>query len=150
VFRYAHSWLWHMVAGFLFWDGSQNTTSWLVLLILCLEWDAIATYNWGLLHWLGCTIRCSMGSLWVVWTPTLEVACTSYRSGCGNVSRSLGRTVTALRYALIYLFSLYIIYVNCVLVRIWNLIFSHGHLRTWNRNPCWVTAGRGSQTSHAP
>jgi hypothetical protein len=75
---------------------------------------------------------------------------TSCKSRCGSVSRSLGRTVMTFRYALIYFFSLYIIYVNYVLVRIWNLIFSFGHLRTQNRNPCWVTAGQGSQTSQAP
>jgi hypothetical protein len=43
MFRYALAWLWHMVVGFLFSDGSENTTSWLVLPILRLEWDAIAT-----------------------------------------------------------------------------------------------------------
>jgi hypothetical protein len=43
-----------MVVEFLFSDSSGNTTSWLVLLILCLEWEAIATYSWGFaaLAWL--------------------------------------------------------------------------------------------------
>jgi hypothetical protein len=36
-----------MVVGFLFLDGSGKTTSWLVLPIIRLEWDAIATYNGG-------------------------------------------------------------------------------------------------------
>jgi hypothetical protein len=54
VFRYAWAWLWHMVAGFLFSDGSRNIISWLVLPLLHLEWDVIVTYNWGLgtLAWL--------------------------------------------------------------------------------------------------
>jgi hypothetical protein len=43
--------------------------------------------------------------------PTLEVARTSYISECGSVSRSLGRIVMTLRYALSYFFSLYIFYV---------------------------------------
>jgi hypothetical protein len=43
-----------MVAGFLFADGSGNTISWLVLLLLRLEWDVIGMYSWGLaaLAWL--------------------------------------------------------------------------------------------------
>jgi hypothetical protein len=43
-----------MVARFFFSDGSGNTTSWLVLPILCLEWEAIATYSWesAALAWL--------------------------------------------------------------------------------------------------
>jgi hypothetical protein len=54
VIRYARAWLWHMVVGFLFSDGSGNTISWLVLPILCFNWDVIATYNWGsaALAWL--------------------------------------------------------------------------------------------------
>jgi len=54
VQRYARAWLWHMVAGFLFPDGSGNTISWLLLPILRLEWDMIATYSWGsaTLAWL--------------------------------------------------------------------------------------------------
>jgi hypothetical protein len=48
VFRYARAWLWHMVADFLFVDGSGNTISWLVLQLLRLEWDVIGTYSWGL------------------------------------------------------------------------------------------------------
>jgi hypothetical protein len=46
---------------------------WLVLLILRLEWDAIATYSWGALHWPSCTIRCAMGSRGVVPMSTSEV-----------------------------------------------------------------------------
>jgi hypothetical protein len=43
-----------MVVGFLFSDGSGNAISLLVLPILCLEWDMIATYSWGsaALAWL--------------------------------------------------------------------------------------------------
>jgi len=54
VQRYARAWLWHMVAGFLFSDGSGNTISWMVLPILRLEWDVIATFSWGsaVLAWL--------------------------------------------------------------------------------------------------
>jgi hypothetical protein len=37
VFRYARAWLWHMVVGFLFSDGSRNIISWLVLPLLRLE-----------------------------------------------------------------------------------------------------------------
>jgi hypothetical protein len=42
-----------------------------------------------------------------------KVAHTSYKSGCGSVSRSLGHTITTLRYVLIS-FSLYIFYVSCL------------------------------------
>jgi hypothetical protein len=45
VFRYAQGWLWHMVVGFLFLDGSGNIISWLVLPLLRLEWDVIGTYS---------------------------------------------------------------------------------------------------------
>jgi hypothetical protein len=62
---YAQAWLWHMVAGFHFSAGSGNTISWLVLSILYLEWDVIATYNWG-----------SAALAWV------------YHSLCDRVSRS--------------------------------------------------------------
>jgi hypothetical protein len=65
VLRFTRAWLWHMVAEFLFSDGNRNTTSWLVLLILCLEWEAIATYSWG-----------SAALAWL------------YRSLCDGVSRS--------------------------------------------------------------
>jgi hypothetical protein len=34
-----------MVVGFLFSNGSGNTISWMVLSILHLEWDVIATYS---------------------------------------------------------------------------------------------------------
>jgi hypothetical protein len=39
---------------FLFVDGSENTISWLVLLLLRLKWDVIGTYSWGsaALAWL--------------------------------------------------------------------------------------------------
>jgi hypothetical protein len=36
------------------------------------------------------------------------------------------------------------------MLTIWNINFSCGHLRTINPSPYWVTAGRGSPTSHAP
>jgi hypothetical protein len=49
-----------------------------------------------------------------------------------------------------YLFSLYIFFVDCVLLTLWNIIFSHGHLRMSNPNPYWVTAGQGSRTSQTP
>jgi hypothetical protein len=54
MFRYTRSWLWHMVADFLFADGSGNTIYWLVLPLLRLEWDVIGTYIWGstALTWL--------------------------------------------------------------------------------------------------
>jgi hypothetical protein len=80
-------------------------------------------------------------------TPTLEVARTSYKSGCGSISWSLGGTIMPLRFAVTYLFSLYIFFVDCALLTIWNIIFSHGHLRTPNPNPYWVIAGRGSRMS---
>jgi hypothetical protein len=44
-----------MVVGFLFSDGRRNTISWMVLPILCPEWDVIATYSLGgaaALSWL--------------------------------------------------------------------------------------------------
>jgi hypothetical protein len=47
VQRYARAWLWHMVASFLFSNGSGSTISQLVLPVLRLEWDIIAMYNWG-------------------------------------------------------------------------------------------------------
>jgi hypothetical protein len=65
----------------------------------------------GLLHLLGCTVHCATESRGVVQAPILEVACTSYISGCGSVSRMLGHTVTTLRYVLSS-FSLYIYYIN--------------------------------------
>jgi hypothetical protein len=110
VFSYARAWLWHMVAGFLFLDGSGNIISWLMLPLLHLEWDIIGTYSWGQLHWPGCTVRYAMGARGSGRTPTSEVACTSYRSICGSISRSLGHTVTPLRFAITYLFSLYIFF----------------------------------------
>jgi hypothetical protein len=54
VQRHARAWLWHMVAGFLFPDGSGNTISWLMVPILSMPWDLIRTYSWGsaTLAWL--------------------------------------------------------------------------------------------------
>jgi hypothetical protein len=52
--------------------------------------------------------------------PTSTVERTSYRFGCGNVSRSVDRIRVYLRYALTFLFSLCIIDTNCVLLIIWN------------------------------
>jgi hypothetical protein len=43
VQRYTHTWLWHMVVRFLFSDRSGNTISSMVLSILCVEWDMMAT-----------------------------------------------------------------------------------------------------------
>jgi hypothetical protein len=142
VFRYARTWLWHIVVGLLFLDRSWNTISWLVLPLLRLEWDVIGTYSWGPLQWLGAPRT--------VGTPISEVARTSYRFGCGSVSRSLGRTIMSLRYVLNYLFSLHIFYVKCVFLTIWNLIFRGDHLRTPNPSPYWVTVGRRSRTSPVP
>jgi hypothetical protein len=65
----------------------------------------------GLLHLLGCTVRCAMGCRGVVRAPTSEAVHTSYRSGCGSISGSLGRTTMTLGYV-ISSFLLYIIYVN--------------------------------------
>jgi hypothetical protein len=58
VFRYARAWLWHMVVGFLFLDGSGNTISWLVLPLLRLKWNVIGTYSWRsvALAWLYCAL----------------------------------------------------------------------------------------------
>lgn len=54
VERFARAWLWHMLAGFLFPDGSGNTVSWMWLDILGQDWEAIGTYSWGsgVLAWL--------------------------------------------------------------------------------------------------
>jgi hypothetical protein len=58
MIRYARAWLWYMVISFLFSNGSGNTISWLVLLLLCLEWDVIGMYSWGsaALTWLYCVL----------------------------------------------------------------------------------------------
>jgi hypothetical protein len=45
VQRYTCAWLWHLVAGFLFFDRSGNTISWMMLPILRLEWDMISTFS---------------------------------------------------------------------------------------------------------
>jgi hypothetical protein len=79
-----------------------------------LEWDIIGTYSWGQLHWLGCTMRYATGARGLGRTPTSEVARTSNRSGCGSVFQSLGRTIMPLRFAITYLFSLYIFFVDCL------------------------------------
>jgi hypothetical protein len=99
-----------MVVDFLILDGSGNTISWLVLPLLCLEWDIVGTHNWGQLHWPGCTIRYVTGARGLGRMLTLEVVHTSYRSGCGSISRSLGRIITPLRFVVTYLFSLYIFF----------------------------------------
>ena len=54
VERYARVWLWHLLGGFLFPDGSGNTISWMVLPILGQQWENIAQYSWGsaALGWL--------------------------------------------------------------------------------------------------
>ncbi|CAO2203014.1 unnamed protein product [Urochloa humidicola] len=54
VERYARAWLWHMIAGFLFPDGSGNTISWMWLDILGQNWEVLRTYSWGsaVLAWL--------------------------------------------------------------------------------------------------
>jgi hypothetical protein len=44
---YARAWLWHMVGGFLFWDSSGNTISWMWIPMIGQEWDAIASYSWA-------------------------------------------------------------------------------------------------------
>ncbi|KAK3151475.1 hypothetical protein QOZ80_3AG0246370 [Eleusine coracana subsp. coracana] len=43
--RYARAWLWHLVAGYLFFDGSGNTVSWLMLPFLTGPWEMIETYS---------------------------------------------------------------------------------------------------------
>jgi hypothetical protein len=54
VERHARVWLWHMVAQFLFPDGSRNTVSWMVLPQLSEPWENIAQYSLGsaTLAWL--------------------------------------------------------------------------------------------------
>ncbi|CAO2161607.1 unnamed protein product [Urochloa humidicola] len=54
VKRYARVWLWHMLAGFLFPDGSGNTIPWMWLDILSQPWDTLRNYSWGsaTLAWL--------------------------------------------------------------------------------------------------
>jgi hypothetical protein len=78
----------------------------------------------------------------------LEGVHTSYRSGCGNVSRSLGCTTMTHRYVL-KSFSIYIFFVNCLAN---NLKFN---LQLWPFNdaasgPYWVIGGQRSCTSQAP
>ncbi|TVU24653.1 hypothetical protein EJB05_27102, partial [Eragrostis curvula] len=47
VERYARAWLWHLIGGFLFPDGSGNTISWMVFPIVAGTWENMATYSWG-------------------------------------------------------------------------------------------------------
>ncbi|TVU34636.1 hypothetical protein EJB05_16477, partial [Eragrostis curvula] len=47
VERYARAWLWHLLGGFLFPDGSGNTISWMVFPIIAQTWETMATYSWG-------------------------------------------------------------------------------------------------------
>jgi hypothetical protein len=55
-----------MVADFLFSDGSGNTISWLVPLLLRMEWDVIGTYSWGsaALAWLYCALCNGCSRMW--------------------------------------------------------------------------------------
>jgi len=54
VERYAKAWLWHLLGGFLFPDGSGNTISWMMLPIIRMDWEEIGTYSWAsaTLAWL--------------------------------------------------------------------------------------------------
>ncbi|CAL5075095.1 unnamed protein product [Urochloa decumbens] len=54
VERYARAWLWHMLAGFLFPDGSGNTVSWMWLDAISEDWELLRDYSWGsaMLAWL--------------------------------------------------------------------------------------------------
>ncbi|TVU05292.1 hypothetical protein EJB05_48450, partial [Eragrostis curvula] len=47
VERYARAWLWHLIGGFLFPDGSGNTISWMVFPIVAGTWEDMATYSWA-------------------------------------------------------------------------------------------------------
>jgi hypothetical protein len=139
-----------MVVGFLFSYGCRNTISWMILLILCLEWDVIATFNRGPLCSVGCTARYATAAGGSVTLPTSVVVRTSYRCGCGSVSGSVDCTGVYLRYALTFLFSLCIICTKCILLITLNFIFRNGHLTMQSPGPHWPTVGRTSLTSHAP
>jgi Plant mobile domain len=54
VERHARAWLWHLVAGFLFPDGTGDLISWMWLPILGQQWEVIRTYSWAsaTLAWL--------------------------------------------------------------------------------------------------
>uniref|UniRef100_K3XRP7 SWIM-type domain-containing protein n=1 Tax=Setaria italica TaxID=4555 RepID=K3XRP7_SETIT len=54
VQRYTHVWLWHFVSTFLLPDAVENTVSWMVLPLLCQDWDNIRLYSWSsaVLAWL--------------------------------------------------------------------------------------------------
>ena len=54
VERYGRAWLWHLVGGYLFPDGSGNTVSWMYLPILGEQWENVGLYSWGstTLAWL--------------------------------------------------------------------------------------------------
>jgi hypothetical protein len=100
VQRYTHARLWHMIAGFRFSDRSGNTISWLVLPILHLERDLIATYSWRSAT-LCCSItRCAMVATEPRRTPTLEVVPTFYNFGCGSDFLSADQTGVYLRHDL--------------------------------------------------
>lgn len=43
--RYARAWLWHLVAGYLFPDGSGNRFSWLMLPYLGGDWELLGIGN---------------------------------------------------------------------------------------------------------
>jgi hypothetical protein len=104
-----------MVGGFLFLNGSGNTTSWLV---------GAPNPSFG----VGRHSHVQLGGAALAWlyhslcdgvsrsgaNVNLRGYASSYRSGCGSVSWSLGHSVTTLRYALGYFFSLYIFYVKCL------------------------------------
>jgi hypothetical protein len=59
VQRYARAWLWHMMGGFLFPDGTGNNVTCSVLPIIAQPWENIAGYSWGsatlaFLYWSLC------------------------------------------------------------------------------------------------
>jgi hypothetical protein len=63
-----------MVGGFLFLNGSGNTTSWLVgAPNPSFGVGRYSHVQLGALHWPGCTIHCAMGSRGVVRMSTSEV-----------------------------------------------------------------------------
>jgi hypothetical protein len=102
----------------------------------------------GLLHLLGCTIRCARGCQGVVWAPTSKTVHTSYRSGCGSRYTVPPRPSSMCSVPFYYTYFMLII-----LQIIWNLICSHGHLTKMMmpyRSPYWVIGGWRSRTSQAP
>jgi hypothetical protein len=150
VFRYARAWLWHMVASFLFSDGSGNTISWLVLLLLHLEWDVIGTYSWGsaALAWLYYALcdGCSRTG------PNANLEGCAYLLQVWmwerfRVARPYHHDPQVCTYLLI--FSMRILCLLC-LANNFKYNFQSCHFRTLNPSPYWVTARRGSPTSRAP